>query len=300
MHTISYYLLFIIAYCFSLLPFWILYRVSDFFGSLLRILKYRNHVILTNLRNSFPDKTEQEILTIRNLYYKHLCDLFVETIKLLSISLKNIQKRVEIENLYIINNAFRKNKNVIAVLGHYNNWEWVPVINTYMSAQGCAAFHPLKSKTMDRFMIKIRSVFSSYNIPHKSTKWEILRMKRHNKNYVLGLISDQSPGFISIQYTLPFLNQNTPVLLGAEKLSKLTNDLVVYFNMDKTKRGHYKLSIIPITDNPKETKTYEITQKHVKLLEKQIINQPQYWLWSHRRWKFANMTKDDFEKQQKN
>ena len=277
-----------------------MYRISDFFYLILRLIKYRNKVIIENLQNSFPNNNNEENINIRNQFYRHLCDLFVETLKLMSVSAKTIQKRVQIENIEYLNNAFGQNRDVIAVIGHYNNWEWIPVINYQLKALGCAAYHPLKDQTMDKVILKLRSLFNSYNIPLKSTNRRILKLKKEGTRYVLGLISDQSPGFISIQYKMKFLNQTTPVLLGAEKLAKLTNDIVVFFEMHKVRRGYYKLKVVPLFENPKETKQYEITKTHVKHLEKLIIEKPQYWLWSHRRWKFSTITKEEFERQNLN
>lgn len=280
-------------YCISKLPFWILYRISDFLYIILLLVKYRNDVITQNLSNSFPNYSSTKIKQIRNKFYQHFCDIIIETIKLRGTSVATIQKRVEIENIEYLNEAYDKGRDVVAVFAHYNNWEWSQVINTKIKANGCAVYHPLSNPLIDDYMLRLRAKFKALIIPLFSANRQIVKLKRDNKRYVLGLISDQSPGFISIQYCMEFLNQRTPVILGTEKLSKLTNDIVVFVEMHKIKRGYYKLRVVPLCDNPKKTEPYEITHKHVKHLEKLIINKPEHWLWSHRRWKFADKVLED-------
>lgn len=276
-------------FCISVLPFWALYLLSDFIYVVVRyIFKYRSAVILDNLNNAFPDIADSDRIRIRDRFYRHLCDTVVETIKLQSVSAKTIKSRIKFDNVEIINKASEQNQDVIAILAHYNNWEWLSVLNLYFNANGYAAYNPLKNTYFDKYMKKIRSVFKTQNIPMKDTMREVINLKNQNQRYVLGLIADQSPGKANIHYQTYFLNQLTPVIFGPEKLAKKTNDLVVFIEMHKIKRGYYRLNVVKLFDNPKETKLYEITDKHVHHLEQLIVNKPEYWLWSHRRWKFAD------------
>lgn len=191
------------------------------------------------------------------------------------------------ENLDLIEQYAAQQKDVIVVLAHYCNWEWIPSINLHVTPLGTEVYHPLKNKQMDKFMLNLRSRFGTLNITMKSTLREILTLKRKKQRFILGLISDQSPARVKIQYRTVFLNQNTPVHLGAEKMAKATGDPVVFLKVEKTGRSRYKATVVPITDNPKATSDFEITEHHIRLLEAQIIEKPEYWLWSHKRWKYS-------------
>ena len=140
---------------------------------------------------------------------------------------------------------------------------------------------------MDRYMKELRSKFGSISFTMKATMREVIGLKRKQLRFVLGLISDQSPARNKIQYRTVFLNQNTPIHLGAEKIAKATNDPVVYLHVEKLARSRYKATVVPVSDQPKDSADFEITEKHVRMLEQQIIEKPEYWLWSHKRWKYS-------------
>ncbi|MFT3737713.1 MAG: lysophospholipid acyltransferase family protein [Breznakibacter sp.] len=285
--AVGYYIIQPFFWVVSLLPFWLLHRLSDAMYLLVRLAGYRKTIIEKNLTHSFPNLNTKEIVSIRNRYYHHFCDLFVETLKLQSISENEIKRRMVFENTELVESYAKQNKDVIAVLAHYGNWEWIPAINLHVTPLGVEVYHPLKNKYMDRFMLKLRSKFGTSNFTMKSTMREILMLKRKNQRFIIGLISDQSPARVKIQYRTVFLNQNTPIHLGAEKIAKATGDPVVFLRVEKTGRSRYKATIIPVTDTPKATADYEITEQHVRMLEKQIVEKPEYWLWSHKRWKYS-------------
>ncbi|WP_245934900.1 lysophospholipid acyltransferase family protein [Breznakibacter xylanolyticus] len=287
MRAILYYITIPWVYLVSWLPLWLLYRFSDALYVLMRIVKYRNKVILENLRYAFPEKTEKERTIIRNRFYRHFCDLIFETIKVVSISHSEIKRRVTLENLEILEQYYTQGRDVIAVVAHYGNWEWLTSFNLHLQAQGCEVYHPLKNPYMDRFMLRLRSRFKNFNFTMDSTLREVLKMKKANHRYVLGLIADQSPAKVKIQYRTVFLNQNTAVHVGPEKMATALNDAVVYFKMDKTQRGHYNVTILPVCESPKQTQPHEITESHVRILEQIIRQRPELWLWSHKRWKYS-------------
>jgi KDO2-lipid IV(A) lauroyltransferase len=296
MQALTFYLTRPFMYLLSLLPFWVLYGLSDLMYLVVRLVGYRRQIIDTNLRFSFPEKTKDELDTIRDKFYRHFCDLFVETMKVQSLSVKEIKKRMVFRNTEYCETIFAQNRDVIAVLAHYGNWEWVTSINLHVTARGVEVYHPLKNKYMDGFMLKLRTHFDTLNFTMKASMREIVKLKRMQQRYILGLISDQSPARNKIQYRSVFLNQNTPVHLGAEKMAKATNDAVVFLKMEKVKRGYYVIDIIPITENPKDAPDYEITETHLRMLEQQIIQRPELWLWSHKRWKYSpNRTAIDAE-----
>jgi KDO2-lipid IV(A) lauroyltransferase len=287
MQALGFYLALPFMYLLSLLPFWVLFRLSDLMYLLVRLVKYRKQVIETNLKYAFPNKSQSEVKAIRNKFYRHFCDLFFETMKLQTISIKEMKRRMVFSNVEYLEEMFRQKRDVIAVCGHYGNWEWIPSINVNISAQGVEVYHPLKNKKMDAFMLKLRSRFHTLNFTMNATLREVIKLKRSNTPYVIGLISDQSPARVKIQYRTVFLNQNTAVHLGAEKIAQATNDVVVYFKMNKVKRGCYRVDVVPVTETPKSLAEFEITEKHVRILEQQIIERPELWLWSHRRWKYS-------------
>lgn len=288
MQAIAYYILLPLLWLTSLLPFWVLYRLSDLFYLFVRLIGYRKSTILESLRYSFPDKSEKELNQIKNKFYRHFCDLFFETIKIHTVSAKTMKKRVIYKNTEYVEEWFKKGKDVIGVLAHYGNWEWVPTVNLHVSAQGCEVYRPLHNKYFDKYMLFLRSRFGTLNFKMKSVLRDVLTLKRANKRYFLGLISDQTPGKPQIQYYTEFLNQNTPIHLGPEKISSLMKNPVVFLHMDKVKRGYYEINIIPLEENPQDTELHDITNRHVKLLEEIITKRPELWLWSHKRWKHSN------------
>jgi KDO2-lipid IV(A) lauroyltransferase len=240
---------------------------------------------MQNLRYSFPEKKEQELIQIQNRFYRHFCDLFVETLKLQSISFKTIKKRIVFKNTEYVDRLYDEGRNILAVMAHYGNWEYMPSMNLHIKPLCCAIYRPLTNPYFDQLMLKIRSRFYTKNFTMKNVLRDLITLKKQNQQYLLGLISDQTPGGPEIQYIGPFLNQNTPLHLGTEKMGHLFKDVIVYLNMTKIKRGYYEVTIEPLIEKPEETSQYEITKIHTRHLEKIIQQRPELWLWSHKRWK---------------
>lgn len=287
---IGYQLYFALLKPLSILPMPILYLISDVLFLIIGIAGYRRKVITSNLKRAFPQKTAREIRKIRIQFYRHFCDIFVETIALQSISTKTLKKRVKVINPEIIQNSIDQGKDVIAVLGHYCNWEWAPTASLYLqNTQGAAVYRPLKNRAFDQFMLKLRDKFNSLNVPMKNIVRQVAQFKKENQSFVLGLISDQSPSKYEMNYWTHFLTQNTPIILGPEKMAKLAKADFVYWKMEKVKRGYYQITFIPYPGNVLTDKEFEATEWHVRQLEAQIIEKPQYWLWSHKRWKYQHL-----------
>ncbi len=270
------------------LPFWFLYILSDIFYYIILIIGYRKKLVYKNLRNSFPEKSEEEIDKIAHKFYRNFCDVFFETFKLYGMNEKQMRQRVSIKNGELLDKYYDEGKDVYAIMAHYGTWEWVPSINLFVKLHGSAIYHPLKSKPYDDFMLKLRSKWGSYNFPMKTSFRSMIQMKKDGTRFILGIIADQSPSKSKVQYQTMFLNQMTPVHLGAEKMAAKTNDPIVFLRFDKIKRGHYCIVVEPLIENPKECKEYEITETHVKHLEKIIQEKPEYWLWTHNRWKHSD------------
>lgn len=286
MKKIFFYIFYIFSWLLSILPLKIQYFIADFLYIILYyIIAYRKKVVYINLKNSFPEKSDKEIKSIAKKFYKHLADLFIENISFHFFSEKDILKRVKFTNIEILNNYYKQNKSVVAVLGHYGNWELycgMPLITKHLNI---GVYKKLSNKSFDDLFKKTRKKFGAEAVEMHNTFRTIIKYAKEGKLTFTGLISDQTPTKSEIHYWTKFLNQDTPIFLGVEKIAKKTNQPVVFMDMKKIKRGYYQVEIIKLFENPQETKEYEITEKHVRLLERIIKNKPEYWLWSHRRWK---------------
>jgi Kdo2-lipid IVA lauroyltransferase/acyltransferase len=282
MSAILYYLF---VFPISLLPLRIIYVFTDFLHVLLLfVFPYREKVILNNLRNSFPNKSKQEIQLLKRNFYKHFCDILAEGIKNLSISKKELSKRMKVKNPEILEELYRKNKNVLLVSGHYNNWEWlITYQNLLFSHQAVGIGMPLSSKFWDKKLNDRRSRFGM-KVIHSKIVNEYFS-QNHEKPFATLVLADQSPGDSNKAYWMNFLNQETAVLFGCEMLAHTYNHVVVFFVVNKIKRGYYEIELQLITDNPKNCSWGEITENHTKLLEQEILKNPASWLWSHKRWK---------------
>lgn len=257
---------------------------------LFHITGYRKQVVLSNLKNSFPEKSEQEINKICRQYYRYLCDLFLETFKTLTISRRNMLKhcyfRPEGKQLFDI--LASENKSVILVLGHMGNWEWAG--NTFSLCcqhQLYVIYHPLRNKQFDGLMYKMRTHFGTKLIAMKDTFRTMLAQK--GELNATAFIADQTP-FPDNAFWVRFLNQDTPVFKGTEVISKKINYPVVYVSVKRVKRGYYEMNAEMLCENPATTENEEITRLHIQRLERDIIAQPETWLWSHKRWKHKRVT----------
>ncbi len=272
-------------YLVSLLPFWFLYIISDIlFFLLYYVTKYRRKVVNENLHNSFPEKTNQERDLIEKEYYKYLADLIVETIKLITISEKEITRRMHGANPELMAYYYAQGKSIIAATAHYGNWEMAASrIGIQKPGKSIIVYKPLSNKVMDTFMNGVRSRFGTEMVAMKMIIRTLATYK--NESTISVFAADQTPVKHEAHYFTNFLNQPTAVFLGIEKLAKMGNNVVVFFRIDKVKRGYYEGTIVPLCENPKETESNEITNLHVKYLENMIKEKPENWLWSHRRWK---------------
>lgn len=285
---IIHFLFKIIACFISILPFRILYIVSDLlYLKLYYIFRYRKKVVFNNLRNSFPEKSDNEIKKIAKQYYKNLSDIILEVLKTQNMSVKQMQERYKFTNLEIIDKLYKNNKSVIASIGHCGNWEWLgPALQLRTKYEGNAVIKPLSDKFFDKYMSKTRTIFTKNPdclISNKNTLRVLV--KNRNKLTINIFAADQTPLKKNSKYWTKFLNQDTSFFLGPEKIAKALDFAVVFLDIKRVKRGYYNVDVIKITDDAKNTDEYEITQKFHNLLEKSIITNPDNWLWSHRRWK---------------
>ncbi len=284
---IGYYLTLGLARVFSLLPLPVLYRFSDFISFLMgHILAYRKEVIDENLRKSFPEKTDQERNKIKREFYRNFADILVESIKSLSLTEKEIRERFTLANPEVFESIYRNNKGVIMVMGHYTNFEWTAMSIPLLVPQKCfAVYHPLKNQRFNRLVVKIREQFGLQLFSMDDTYPFMLNNPVDQPLYVF--MADQSPHRGKIKYRTSFLNQSTPVHLGVENLARKCDLAVVFIITERTRRGHYQVKAELLYEDVKNTSQYEVTNTHVKSLEKAIKQSPASWLWSHKRWKHA-------------
>lgn len=278
-------------YLLSLLPWRVLYLISDALYLLVYyIIGYRKKVVSDNLRIAFPDKTEAERVRIAKDFYHNFIDSFIEIIKLLSVSEKTFRKRFSI-NIDVLNNLYAGTQNVEIVSGHYFNWEYAnlgvsldskfPFIGVYM---------PLSNKVFDKLIYRLRTKFGSLLVPASEFKSNFHQYAKNR--YALGLVADQNPGNPGKAYWTNFFGKPAPFARGPEKGAKMNNTAIVYAHFYKIKRGHYRLDFELITTTPKDYPDGALTKLLVKKVEESVKKIPANYLWSHRRWKWSH----EFEK----
>lgn len=269
----------------SYLPLRMLYLLTDLFYILLiTIVPYRKKVVEQNLQRSFPEKTNAEIKKIKRRFYRHFCDLLAEGIKNLSISKSSLTNRFSVKNPEVMDKLFNQHKSVILVSGHYNNWEWLITSQNFLFPhQAMGIGMPMTSKFWDKKINERRQRFGMKVIHSKNFKEEIQKNSKHP--IAILTLADQSPGDSNKSYWMEFLHQQTAVLFGTEQMAHEYNFAVVFFAIRKVKRGFYEMELKLLTDEPANCGWGEITEQHVHLLEKEILAQPHYWIWSHKRWK---------------
>ena len=268
----------------SFLPLWVLRLYALKIYILLRVFRYRKSVISQGLNKSFPNKSTQEKKLITKYFYWNFAQFLTEFIKMFCISKKSIRKRILFKNKTLLQNYYYQGKDVILVLGHYGNWEWGLLAASLVSDHEMVGIYkPLSSSFWNQQIKKLRSKFGATLVSMKESVRYLL--KQGNNPRLVGLIGDQTPTKNEIDYWTTFLNQETAVFSGTEKLAKKLNCPVVFAHIDKIKNGYYEVSFEVITENPQTHPEGEITNLHTKKLEEKIKERPELWLWSHRRWK---------------
>lgn len=286
MQALTFYLSLPFLWLVAILPFPIMYGISDFFYFMLyHVFGYRKKVVFENLHKSFPEKSEKEIEQIARKFYRYLCDLMLETFKTLSMSRKTALRRCTVDESTrtIFEKYGARKQSVIIVMGHYGNWEWAGAsFSSTFSYPLYVIYHPLRNKYFDRLIYKMRTRFGTRLIAMKETFKEMVRLR--NELNATAFIADQTPSPDNAYWTT-FLHQETPVFWGTEKIAQKMNYPVIYVTVKRLKRGYYTVLSEELFVNPKDTATGEISEAHTRKLEKDIILQPEIWLWSHRRWK---------------
>lgn len=278
----------------SLLPLSILYYLSDFiFFFVYHVTGYRKSVVTTNLKNSFPEKSKEEIESIQKAFFIHLCDMVVEGIRLFSMPLGELKTRFKIVNTEILEDYYKQGRSVILVGGHYNNWEIAAMaFDVCVPHHAIGIYTPLNDKFFDRKFGESRTKYGVEIIPKSMVPRSFITNKHNLTMTIFG--ADQSPTYSKQVHWMKFLNQETAVFLGTESFAVKYNYPVIFIQINKPKRGHYEGVLKVLDENPASSKNGEITEAHTKYLEKIIIENPAYWLWSHKRWK-RKMTDEERE-----
>jgi KDO2-lipid IV(A) lauroyltransferase len=285
MKKIGYHIAAIPFYILALLPFPLFYLFSSFLYYIgYYLIGYRKKVIFQNLKRSFPKYTEKQVEAIAKKYYHFMIDTSLEAFKVLAMSKKTLRKRVVIDNWELLEPLLATKRPFIFVMGHYGNWEWMGQgLQLSGKVQVDTLYQPLSNGFFDWLISSTRSRYGIHLIPMKSSLKEMIRRSDLCSGTIF--LADQSPSNLETCLWMTFLNQDTPIFLGTEKIAKKLDRPVVFIHTQRKKRGYYHVRFSIVTDTPNETPPYWITEKHTRLLEADIQSKPELWLWSHRRWK---------------
>ena len=289
MQLLLYILFYPIIWLISILPFPVFYLFSDVVCFLTyRVIGYRKKTVRENLALALPHLSETERRTIEKKFYSHMCDLFLEMIKTLSISQQEIEKRFTFSNLEVYLELEKKNKSIAVLCAHYASYEWVVSMNYHINHKGFGIYKKIANPYFDKLVKKIRSKFKAELITTKEAIPTIA--DNYNKGILslYGFASDQSPKKNAAYHWAPFMGHEVPVHTGAEMLSKRFDMNVIFLRTKKIKRGYYEASFEVLSDDVKAVPNYEITDRFLQLVEQQILEAPEYYLWTHKRWKFMN------------
>ena len=296
MQLLIYIIVFPFLWLLSILPTRILYVISSFlYFWVYYIFGYRKKVVNGNLKLCFPDKSKKEIKSIEKKFYLHLCDMLVESIRSISISEAEIRERYKFTNIEEVNKIEEANKSIILMCAHYASWEWIFIIQKYVTTDGYAIYKKIENKYFDQLIRKIRAKYNTNLITNKETFTSMRAHKRLGKKGIYGFLSDQSPKLKSAYYWKEFMNIKVPVHTGAEKLAKELDLAIVFFKTKKIKRGYYETTFKTVTLSPNEIEDYQITDLFINYLEDMIHEEPAYYLWTHKRWKHRNNVPKEFQ-----
>jgi KDO2-lipid IV(A) lauroyltransferase len=295
MNKVVYYLVYGIWYLLSLLPFCVHYLFSDFVYLILyRLIGYRVKVVRNNLTTSFPEKSEAEIREIERKFYHRLCDYFVEAVKMMTMSERQIRRRMVFKNTEALNKCFDENQSIALYLGHTFNWEWITSLPLWITKKvHCGElYHALENEAFDKLFLHLRERWGSECIPLVDILRKTIEYKHKQQTTIIGYLGDQVPHWNNIHHWCWFLNHDTPVMTGTERIAIKKRQAIFFLEMTQKKRGYYEAEFKLISRTPEQFKEFEITDIYHQMLEASIRRQPELWLWSHKRWK---RTRKEFE-----
>ena len=278
----------------SFLPFWVHYLLSDFIYLIIyRLIGYRVKVVRGNLESSFPEKTEAELRLIERRFYHSLCDYFVETVKMMPMSERQMRRHRVFKDTETLAQCIAGRQSCAVYLGHLFNWEWVTSLPHWVPEEAVCGqlYHALENPVFDRLFLRLRQRWGAECIALVDILRQTVEYKRQQKTTVIGYIGDQVPHWNNIHHWCQFLNHDTPVMTGAERIAVKNHQALFYLDMQRVKRGYYEATFRLITREPQEMKEFETVDIYFQMLEQTIRRQPELWLWSHNRWK---RTREEF------
>jgi KDO2-lipid IV(A) lauroyltransferase len=286
MKRLSYVFLYGLLWLITRLPLRYLYFLSGLFYPILYyLIPYRKKLVLRNLRNAFPEWDRKKRLLTARKFYRHFCDSFVEGIVTVFMTEGEIKKRYHFRNPEVCNELYSKGKSIALIMGHYGNWEWAALMPEYVNHKILAIYKPLHNPYFDNLIKRNRERFGVETIAMEKIFKAMSRYIADGQPTLTMFLADQRPRWAQIQHWTTFLNQDTPVILGPEKMSKKLGLAVMFYKIIPVKRGYYEIEFVPMFDDPSATSTFEITERFHELLEETIRENPEYWLWTHNRWK---------------
>lgn len=293
MQALVFWLVYPLLWLISILPFRLFYLVSDFvFLLVYYVIRYRRKTVTENIQLVFPEKREAEVAVIRKKFYRHMCDMFLEMIKSLSISNEQLKKRFTFTNLEEVRRLEKLDKSLIVMCGHYASYEWMNSLQLYnIQFRAYGIYKRVANRYFDKLARDIRGKFDGELISTLEARKRIKANEEKGLKGIYAMIADQSPKKNRIKYWTDFLGVNVPVFMGSEKMAREHDMAVTYLHVEKVKRGYYRATFLNITDSPQKEPDYYITKHFIELLEEQIKQAPEYYLWTHKRWKHRNTPK---------
>ena len=291
MQTLIYWLVYPFLWCISKLPWKLFYLFSDLICLIVyRILGYRKKVVTDNIRNAFPEKSEKEIASIRSKFYSHMCDMFLEMLKSITVKDAEIQKRYKFVNLQDFQKLEDANKSYMLLAGHHGNFEWANSIDLITKYTCVGVFKTIKNPRFNKLVKNIRSRFGAEVMPNKNVSKYAFSKERNpetrNKR-LYGILADQTPKNTKNNHYFTFLGREVPIFVGAEILAKKLDLNYAFLKVKKVKRGFYEVEVKIISDDIKSLPNFKAAETYISMVEEQIREQPELYLWTHKRWKHA-------------
>ena len=282
-------LFYALLYLLTLLPLRVLYVVSDLlFPLIYHVVRYRRKVVRSNLINSFPDKSKREIISIERKFYHYFCDVFIEAMYRINMSPQEVSRRITFENVELIEKIYAENKSAMLMMAHYGNWEWVSALSLHLPKESplYGVYKRLTNADFDAMTYRLRLKYNMGNIEMRDLFKTMLQKGKAGEKGVFAMVSDQSPRKDSIRFSMMFMNQPTPVIVGTEVLARKFDYPVLILSITRPKRGYYHCKVEMLSASPKDEPEFSISEKYMRRLETDINQNPELWLWTHKRWKY--------------
>jgi KDO2-lipid IV(A) lauroyltransferase len=282
-------LFYALLYLLTLLPLRVLYVVSDLlFPLIYHVVRYRRKVVRSNLINSFSDKSKREIISIERKFYHYFCDVFIEAMYRINMSPQEVSRRITFENVELIEKIYAENKSAMLMMAHYGNWEWVSALSLHLPKESplYGVYKRLTNADFDSMTYRLRLKYNMGNIEMRDLFKTMLQMGKAGEKGVFAMVSDQSPRKDSIRFSMMFMNQPTPVIVGTEVLARKFDYPVLILSITRPKRGYYHCKVEMLSASPKDEPEFSISEKYMRRLETDINQNPELWLWTHKRWKY--------------